>query len=277
MFTFLLVLPIQSSFYKVQTSIDIDWKSYLLTVKSLVPAGEQISMSDKNILRLRMQEDILSKISSYLENISIDSSHSVAELLDKNSYFAKEYSSFLQNLKGGSLFFRENHFESKMNIPLRGKVSLLHYIPAPWQKLHYQALQELENLDSAYQVSEPKSEFLSAVAIGYSGLVIDAREFDLEKAILPRIYSQDGRLIYGPEYLSYDIGVQRGIMGYVTSYSDKEVIHRAGMKHYFTVPMAVKGKHQTDIVLSNFDAARMLSHPESVTNLRKARVVILTR
>lgn len=273
----LLFAPLYSAFYKVQTNLNINWKSYLLTVNSSVFATNQVSTSEKNMLRLRIKEDILSNVSKHLENLSIDSSHSLADLLEKNSYFAKEYSAFLENIESGSLFFRENYFESKMTVALRGEASLLHYVPAPWQKLHYQVLQEIDTLDNSYQITKPKSEFLFSNVAAYTGLVIDAREFDLKKAILPRIYSQDGRLIYGPEYLSRTIGVQRGLMGYVTSYSDKEVVHRAGMKHYFTVPMSIKGKYQTDIVLSHFDSAKILSHPETVTNLRKARVIILTR
>lgn len=253
----------------------MDWTYYRLALRAFFPAAEQISISQKSALHLQVREEILSKASIFLENLAFDASLKVAQLLEQNEYFADEYSRFLEQLNNGTLFLRDNFIVSDMLIPLRGQNSLLQHVPAPWQQLRYQILQPLEIPGSAYQSTRAQGEYLQTDVLAYSGLVIDAREFSLQPAILPRIYNQDGFLIYGPEYLSQEIGMERGIVGYVQSYSDPEVQHRAGMNAYFTVPMAVKGKYNTDIVLSNRDAEKILGQKESTTNLRKARVIVI--
>lgn len=277
-FAFLLfAMPAYSALSNIQTQLNIDWTNYRLLVHSFVPVTEQVPLSERTTLHLKVKEDTLSQTSRYLENLPIDSSHSVADLLDQNDLFAREYSSFLENIRTGNLFLRGDKIESNMLIPLRGENGLLSHLPVPWKRLRYQVLQEPSAEGGAYQTRQVKGEYLSSNPMSYSGLVIDVREFPLKPAMLPRIYSQDGRLIYGPEYLSRSIGNERGIAGYVKSYSNPEVLHRAGMQHYFTVAMSIKGKYKTDIVLSNSDAKKILSNPISATSLRKARVIFIVK
>ena len=93
----------------------------------------------------------------------------------------------------------------------------------------------------------------------------------------PRIYSQNGRLIYGPEFIRRDVGTNRGIAAYVKSIAHAEVTRRAGKHPLLTVALAAQGKYQTNIVLATEEITKLFDHKQTVKNLLKCRVVIIVK
>jgi|GEM_PF-1704001 len=254
----------------------IDWGSYQYRVQSYININEASSINERFYMRNQVKEIILRKISAGIENIYVDNAHKIMDILDENENFQREYPIYLQSINIVRMIFRSSMIEASTALPLRGKEGLLVHLPLPWATMTYDSLKEPEYVGEAYHKTRVGNEFESGlVPLQYSGVIIDLRGMEVNEAIAPRIFSQTGKLIYGPEYIVHRIGTQRGIVGYAYDMNDAEVKVRAGEAAFYTVALATKGLYKTDVVLSNKDAGRLMQHPVTLENLQKCRVVLL--
>lgn len=115
----------------------------------------------------------------------------------------------------------------------------------------------------------------------YTGLVIDARGTGAQAALAPRILSESGVTIYGPDYPSKTIvsGPTAEEPGRVAWYFSDEA---QAMKHakVNANPLVIKalrsaGASQTDLVIEDQMARRVQIPPEHFRFLKEARVLIV--
>lgn len=259
-----------------RTMFEIDWENYQYMATSQIMVERNTPVHERYYMRYFFRDLILQKISLGLENLYVDSDHRVMDILEANNEFRREYPLYLEAMELTKVNFRNNYIEVSTSLPLRGAKGLIGKLPLPWSSIEYSSLTEAEYVGQAYEDSVVRHEYSGGIIpIAYSGLLIDLRGMDHNQALAPRIYSQQGRLIYGPEFIIKEIGVQRGIVSYVNSIQDYEVENRAGEKPYFTVALSIKGLYKTDVVISESDAAKALAHMETLNNLHKCRVVFI--
>lgn len=115
----------------------------------------------------------------------------------------------------------------------------------------------------------------------YTGLVVDARGTGAQAALAPRILSESGVTIYGPDYPSKSIvsGPAAEEPGRIAWYFADEA---QAMKHAKVTanPLVIKalrsaGTSQTDLVIQDQMARRVQIPPEHFRFLKEARVLIL--
>ena len=109
----------------------------------------------------------------------------------------------------------------------------------------------------------------------FSGLVIDARGIDLKPALIPRLFDGNGQEVFGAPYVSREFAVQWGTGGYAVDIKASRDNPRVGKN-----PLVVKGLRtldpgHSDIVISNTDAAKLLSSSEHLSFLKECRVLIV--
>lgn len=258
------------------TEFYIDWNTYQYKIKSLLNLDDTVSLNERFYMRNQVKELILKKISSGMESLYIDNSHKVSDILEHNVNFQREYPLYLQNIHAVRMNFKSSYIEASTALPLRGSNGLLGHLPIPWGTMKYYSSEDSEYVGEAYQRPTVSNEYESGlVPLKYTGIIIDLRNMDATEALAPRIYTQTGRLIYGPEYIHQKIGIQRGIVAYVNSMDDPEVKIRAGEEPFYTVALSTKGLYKTDVVISNQDAGRILQHKITLENLQKCRVIFI--
>lgn len=253
-----------------------DWSSYELKIEALLKKDSYIKVSRRMELRMSAKEELLKRASLALENSEIDSEHSLKDYLATNSSFARKYALFLEDLELGGVFFSHRGIDARLSIPLRGRKGLLRILPLPWQQNNYAILQPEDYMGAAYEQTEARGEYRKSYAPAvYTGLIIDVRDHHFTPSLAPRVYSADGRLLYGPEYLNRYAGIRRGVAGFGTSLNDRHLKNRAGSSPMLSHALSIKGRNLTDAVISEEDSRRILAHRKSVKNLKKARVVFL--
>ncbi|MDH5717187.1 MAG: hypothetical protein OEZ22_06080 [Spirochaetia bacterium] len=258
------------------SNISIDWKNFVIQVNGELQFSKKVLISERALLREQTKEDILQMISYSLEELTVDETNLMKDILRANSLFSREYSLFLETLEIKKMFFQENKIVTAMTIPLRGAKGLLSRMPISWNMYAYEALKEEEYVTDAYQISNVKSEYLKPlVPVKYTGLIIDARKLELLPSFAPKIYDQNGRLIYGPEFVPEKTGKLRGVAGYVSKIEDKEVELRAGKKPLLIIAVETLGNYKTNVVILSNDAKKIFDHKQNLENLRKCRVVFL--
>lgn len=259
-----------------ETEFVINWDTYQYQVRTIMNINEAISLNERYYMRSQMKELILKKISTGVEGLYVDSSHRIMDILDENINFRREYPVYMQSINAIRLIFKKGNIEASTALPLRGEKGLLARIPVTWGTLRYESMNDPEYVGEAYNTSRVGRDYnANLVPIRYSGLIVDLRGMGFSEALTPRIYSQAGQLVYGPEFIAQKIGVQRGIIAYATDLNDPEVKIRAGNSPYYTVALASRGKFNTDVVLSADDVVKITQHPETIENLQKCRVVFI--
>ncbi len=253
----------------------MDWSSYQIELKSSIPLKKNATIREEQFARQNALYEILEGHSGFLESIPIDGDHLLKDYLDENATFAEKYSYYLQTRSLNRVAYQKGFLNGQVILPIRNTGSLLAILPLPWDTFSYQP-ERKQLQSSAYENPADHHDYhRGRAAVRYTGLVVDAREQRLSPSLAPRIYAQDGRLIYGPEYLMRNTGIYRGVAGFAKSMNDPELQRRTGLKPLVTAALAVSGKHGTDVVISNQDARLLFDNAENLENLRKTKVIFL--
>ena len=110
----------------------------------------------------------------------------------------------------------------------------------------------------------------------YTGILIDARGVDLNPALFPRVVNEDGRVVYGPEFLIATYAEERGSVGYYNSLPPALADDRVGYNPLRINAVRSAGRNNTNLVVANSDARKLHSSLENLKLLERCRVVIVT-
>ena len=124
---------------------------------------------------------------------------------------------------------------------------------------------------SAYlmtRAATPKSERTS-------GIVIDARNIYHIPAMVPKVFNEDEKLIYGPRYYTRSRSVNRGPMGYAHSMEDGNVRRRVGNNPLLVE--AVTSNDDVNLTISNLDAERIRDAEKKFGLLTNCKVLVLLK
>lgn len=97
----------------------------------------------------------------------------------------------------------------------------------------------------------------SAAQPPYTGLIIDAGGLGAGPAMLPKIISESGEILYGGADVSRDYVVKMGLIGYQDSSAKARRLKRVGKNPLVVRAKAVRGRYHADFVLSDADAAKV--------------------
>ncbi|MCB1308031.1 MAG: hypothetical protein KDK30_07625 [Leptospiraceae bacterium] len=109
-----------------------------------------------------------------------------------------------------------------------------------------------------------------------TGIVIDMREFpDFQPSLEPRIFSDQGRMIYGPEMVTRTCAMRRGMGIYYTSDEMARRDRRVGLRPYYVYAAGLVGPDRTDLYLDAHDVERLLGHASGRQALHYCAVVFV--
>lgn len=109
----------------------------------------------------------------------------------------------------------------------------------------------------------------------YTGLVVDARGLGARPAMSPKIVDESGKEVYGSAYVSREFAVQQGMSGYARDLTAAQQNPRVTNDPLLVKGLRTQGAGKSDIVISNADAAKILSSSENLSFLQKCRVMIV--
>ncbi len=106
----------------------------------------------------------------------------------------------------------------------------------------------------------------------YDALIIDARDLNLNPAIFPSIYDEDGNMIYNVSFVSQSAVEERGLVKYLYSAKD---IDEEFKSPYSIVARSTRGYHKCDIVISNNDAMLIFANQGLEAAMKNALVYVI--
>ena len=122
---------------------------------------------------------------------------------------------------------------------------------------------------------EQSSDFASKTAseeTDYTGLVIDARNVDLNPQVMFRIEAENGNLVYDNTKALFEPAVDKGLVDYAPSIERVSNLPRIGETPLVVKAVEVSGEEGTVVVVSNEDAAKINNELENTEVFRQAKV-----
>lgn len=223
-------------------------------------------------LRTLLREAMLKKLSTLIDGLWNKSQAHKGELppseeLDLSKFWTRQSLATFQ--------VAENRASATMEIPLRGRDSLMAYLPFDFGSELFER-DDTKN-EIAYEKRPNAREYdnVDAEPILYTSLVVDARHLAFVPSLNTEIVTSSGRLIYGVEFMNRQTGVKRGVAAFCVNEKDPKALARTGKRPLRVAALDLAHDTQNALVISDEDAAKLLAHAGSVQNLRRARVVIL--
>ena len=108
-----------------------------------------------------------------------------------------------------------------------------------------------------------------------SGIVIDARNIYHIPAMVPKVFNEDDKLIYGPRHYTRSRSVNRGPMGYAHTMEDGNVHRRVGNNPLLVD--AVSSNDTVNLKISNLDAERIRDAEKKFGVLTNCKVLVLLK
>jgi hypothetical protein len=138
----------------------------------------------------------------------------------------------------------------------------------------------LMNVGGLIQSGEPDVEIYSPVTKvypgEYSGIVIDASGLDVNPALYPNIVTEDGKLVYGGQFLDPEYALMNGVSTYVRSLEEAKNLG-AGDSPFVVKALKTMGAFAADLVLPGVVVDQLFGLEEQYNHLSEGRVVIMTR
>ena len=109
----------------------------------------------------------------------------------------------------------------------------------------------------------------------HTGILFDARGLELTPALFPRVATEADDEVYGPAFADKEELVANGLAVYYQSQSEAIADGRVGTNPLIIRTLAVTGMQATDLLVSDYEAARVHGTGINVELLRTCRVGFL--
>jgi hypothetical protein len=138
-----------------------------------------------------------------------------------------------------------------------------------------QALPVPPKVGEAPAPPSPESTTPTAAPTIYTGLVVDASGLNARPAMSPKVFDENEQEVYGSGYVSREFAVQQGMAGYAKDLTAAQSNPRVTNEPFTVKGLRTGGPGQSNIVISNADAAKIRSASENLSFLKKCRVMIV--
>ncbi len=109
----------------------------------------------------------------------------------------------------------------------------------------------------------------------YTGVIIDARGSGITPAMSPKIYTAEGKEVYGSMAVERDFVLKYGIVGYVNDLDKAKDNERVKGNPLLIKGRPNQGSQSSDLVISDEDAELLMKLDATQSFLREARVMIV--
>ena len=109
----------------------------------------------------------------------------------------------------------------------------------------------------------------------YTGLIVDAQGLDVKEAMSPKLLMEDGRVVYGSEWVDPAVHQQQTIVGYINGIPNAKTHERVISTPFVVKALRVDANNPSDLVISDADAQTLHLIPEHLAFLRKAKVLVV--
>ena len=250
----------------------IDWASGVVQARGIsAPIKKEAEKTPPNSPKAlsEAKNDARIKLLETVKKIKIDTNRSVGDIAAKNKkimaqikdmvYDAAEAEEFRKYMSDGSV-------EVLLQMNLRGGFAQL-VLP---EEIH-----QIESIKQIKRGANSTAGSTNSVSEAYTGLLVDARNIELEPALVFKILDENLEEVFGPAFVSREFAVQQGMAGYYNDIEFAKSDPRISDKPLTVKALRTDYPSRSNIVISNADASKLKSASHHLLFLKESRVVIL--
>jgi hypothetical protein len=106
-------------------------------------------------------------------------------------------------------------------------------------------------------------------------MVVDARGIQARPAMSPRIFDEDGKEVYGSANVDRQYAVEQGMSGYARDLNAAQSNQRVTANPVTVKALRTSGAGRSDLIISNADAQQIRNSAETMTFMKKCRVMVV--
>ncbi|MBN1474411.1 MAG: hypothetical protein JW914_07340 [Syntrophaceae bacterium] len=196
-----------------------------------------------------------------VKNVQVDSARKVKDFMLESDAVNAQINGIIQRaVIADQLYMPDGTVEVKIRVPLYGELSNV-ILPAAFARMN------LKNEASSASAAPP--------TVMYSGIVVDARGIRIRPVMIPKIFDEAGKEIYGLASVDIQYAVRQGVSGYVRDLEAAKQNQRVAVNPLTVKGLKTTGAGKTDIIISNADAAQIKNAVQSELLLKQCRVLIV--
>ncbi|OYD14962.1 hypothetical protein CH330_06965 [candidate division WOR-3 bacterium JGI_Cruoil_03_51_56] len=111
--------------------------------------------------------------------------------------------------------------------------------------------------------------------VTYTGILIDARGLSYRPAFFPKVVTEQDDEVYGPGFTQAEELAEYGMVGYYKNRTEALVSERIGTDPLVVRALSVTGSNSCNLVVSDYDAARVHGSKANLELMAKCRVGLL--
>lgn len=263
----------------------VDWNDGVITAVGIgAPPPNAVNQAQARGMAKRAATVIARRnLLEMLKGVQIDSATTVKNFMVDREIVISQVRGFLQNSQIlDTAYLSDGSVEVTVGVRLHGGLSNIMLPPAAAfgpKPVEPPVRVEPEVSDPAAVNATVGEESVQpepvAPTVPYTGIIVDARGLGVRPALNPRLLDTNGAQLYGPENLSRDYAVKRGMAGYYKALDKARASKRVSGNPLVVPAVKVSGKGRSDIVLNVQDADIIRNLENASELLTQARVVVL--
>jgi hypothetical protein len=211
-------------------------------------------------------------VAEYLEGFALTSDTLVDQGMTVRDIIRSATASFV---KGTQVVFQEYSKEDDLAVAI---IKIGMHGPKGFASMMYEKINSNPELKKAVSTDKPTFKVAPAVLDQvYDGLIIDAGEQDFRPALINRIFTSKGEVIYDPAKVSQKVLVEQGCGEYTNSVDKaKAALEKRGVKN----PLVVKASgslNKADLQVSEADAVTVFSANQKSSFFAAAKVAFVLK
>jgi hypothetical protein len=240
----------------------INWVKRVAVVTGIgAPSPDMpIAAARPNALRAA-QMTALRNALEIVKGITINSTTTVENRTVGSDVVTSRIDGFLQGFQqqGKPKYMSDGTAELVIEVPIDGELA---------NSLLPEAITDTPSIKKTLKATTKKPSF--------SGIIINCTGLKLTPSMLPAVFDDEGREVYGTTTISRSSALKWGAAGYASTIdSAKLAIDRVGTDPHIIKAAKVVGQNKTDIVLSKKDAGTIRNNPANYAILEECRIILI--
>ncbi|MCB0281180.1 MAG: LPP20 family lipoprotein [Calditrichae bacterium] len=242
----------------------INWQDQILNSTGIGAPDPKVPFAAQRAGAIRAAKlDALRQLLETVKGMNLTSETTVRNAMIENDVIQTRVEGVVKNFKmTDTRYLSDGSVEVDVEIPLSG-ILLNELLP---QQVGGKVPGSIN-----YNVS-PQPNFSNTI---FTGLIIDARGLGLRPAMAPKVLDENGNEVYGTGYVSRDYAVQIGVVGYEKDMSRAAKDDRVKDNPVVVKALRVEGTNQTDVVISNNDAANISAAGKNLNFMEQCKVMFI--
>jgi hypothetical protein len=248
----------------------INWTGgYIEAVGIGAPAEKSISKINARPMALRAAKiDALRNLLEITKGVQVDSTTTVKDFTVESDVINTQVNGLVKGaVVMDQQYMSDGTVEVRLRMPLYGDLARI-IVPASIEKRKEMKEPEKPAVPAPLAAAPP-------APVVYTGMVVDARGIQARPAMLPRIFDQDGKEIYGSANVDREFAVQQGMSGYARNLTAAQSNQRVTANPVTVKALKTSGPGKSDVVISNADAQQVRASAENAAFMKQCRVMIV--